>query len=61
MACLTCQLRQGWYWLYIVTNWNAAPRLTAVKDPARLQWQEITRIQHYVMATTGINAAAEGL
>jgi hypothetical protein len=40
--------RRDCYWLYIVTNCKADPKLEPpVKDPARFPWQEITKVEHY--------------
>jgi superfamily II DNA or RNA helicase len=41
--------RRDCYWLYVVTNCKDEPKLEAVKDPARFQWQEITKVEHYRM------------
>jgi len=41
--------RRDCYWLYVVTNCDAEPRLTTIKDPARLGWQEVTKVQHYAI------------
>jgi superfamily II DNA or RNA helicase len=40
--------RRDCYWLYVVTNCKAEPKLEApVRDPARFNWQEITKVEHY--------------
>jgi superfamily II DNA or RNA helicase len=39
--------RRDCYWLYVVTNCNSAPELEAIKDPARLDWREVTKVAHY--------------
>jgi superfamily II DNA or RNA helicase len=40
--------RPDCYWLYVVTNCDAAPRLEPpIKDPARLAWHEVTKVAHY--------------
>lgn len=40
--------RRGCYWRYIVTNCNTEPQLQEpTKDPARLQWHELTKVAHY--------------
>ena len=40
--------RRDCYWLYVVTNCRATPELqTPRKDPARLQWHEVSKVQHY--------------
>ena len=36
------------YWLYIVTNCKTSPTLRdPVPDPARLKWEEVTKVAHY--------------
>ncbi|MGH7802452.1 MAG: helicase-related protein [Thermodesulfobacteriota bacterium] len=43
--------RRDCYWLYIVTNCNAEPKLQEpVKDPARLKWNEVTKVSHYYLS-----------
>ena len=39
--------RRDCYWLYVVTDCNFGPLLQTVKDPAKFQWQEITKVEHY--------------
>jgi hypothetical protein len=39
--------RRDCYWLYVVTNCNAEPKLETIKDPARLDWREVTKVAHY--------------
>jgi hypothetical protein len=40
--------RRDCYWLYVVTNCRTAPELQEpIKDPARLQWHEVSKVQHY--------------
>ncbi len=46
------QDRRDCYWLYVVTNCDVEPNLTTIKDPARLDWQEVMRVQHYSLTTT---------
>jgi len=41
--------RRDCYWLYVVTNCNAAPRLTTVKDPATQPWQAVQKVEHYTL------------
>ena len=42
--------RRDCYWLYIVTNCADAPILQKpVRDPARIQWREVSKVQHYWM------------
>lgn len=40
--------RRDCYWLYVVTNCAAEPKLQEpIKDPARLPWHEVTKVAHY--------------
>jgi superfamily II DNA or RNA helicase/tetratricopeptide (TPR) repeat protein len=39
--------RRDCYWLYVVTDCNAEPKLEPIKDPARLDWHEVTKVAHY--------------
>ena len=40
--------RRDCYWLYVVTDCKTGPRLqNPVKDPARLQWHEVKKVDHY--------------
>ena len=44
-AKLNCE---GRYWLYVVTNCDVAPQLQEpIKDPARIAWHEVVKVQHY--------------
>jgi len=43
--------RRDCYWLYIVTGCDTAPRLQEpIRDPARLPWNEVTKVAHYYLA-----------
>ena len=40
--------RRDCYWLYLVTHCDSTPKLeTPIKDPARIAWHEVTKVQHY--------------
>lgn len=44
--------RRDCYWLYVVTGCATEPRLQdPVKDPARLEWREVSKVSHYYLAT----------
>ena len=52
--------RSDCYWLYVVTNCDAAPRLKEPRrDPATLAWQEVTKVAHYALSV-GALAAGSG-
>jgi len=43
--------RPDCYWLYVVTNCDDAPRLQEpIRDPARLDWHEVTKVAHYYLS-----------
>ncbi|MGH9334477.1 MAG: protein NO VEIN domain-containing protein, partial [Vicinamibacteria bacterium] len=43
--------RRDCYWLYIVTDCDSTPRLQEpVGDPARLDWNEVTKVAHYYLS-----------
>ena len=40
--------RRDCYWLYVVTNCAAQPKLQdPIPDPARFPWHEVSKVQHY--------------
>ncbi len=40
--------RRDCYWLYVVTHCRTAPELQEpIKDPARLPWHEVRKVDHY--------------
>jgi HEPN domain-containing protein len=52
--------RRDCYWLYVVTNCDAEPKLAAIKDPARFDWQEVIKVQHYSLSTTTLAQQSGG-
>lgn len=43
--------RPACFWLYIVTDRDNASRLKKpIRDPARLDWNEVTKVAHYYLA-----------
>jgi superfamily II DNA or RNA helicase len=47
--------RRDCYWLYIVTNCADMPTLQEpVKDPARLEWHEVTKVAHYYLSVNAM-------
>jgi len=47
--------RRDCYWLYVVTNCNTEPKLQEpIKDPARFDWNEVTKVQHYWLRSDAI-------
>jgi hypothetical protein len=49
--------RRDCYWLYVVTNSNASPQLQPpIKDPARFEWNEVTKVAHYYLTVPALTA-----
>ncbi|MDI6754962.1 MAG: helicase-related protein [Thermodesulfobacteriota bacterium] len=47
--------RRDCYWLYIVTNCKEEPKLQdPVKDPARLKWHEVKKVDHYYLTIDAV-------
>ncbi|HOE12821.1 MAG TPA: helicase-related protein [bacterium] len=47
--------RRDCYWLYVVTNCGTTPTMQEpIKDPARIPWHEVTKVQHYSMDVRAI-------
>ncbi len=43
--------RRDCFWLYVVTNCSTAPVLQEpIRDPARLDWTEVTKVAHYYLS-----------
>jgi hypothetical protein len=43
------------FWLYVVTDCDNAPRLQEpIRDPARLDWNEVTKVAHYYLAVNAM-------
>lgn len=52
--------RRDYYWLYIVTDCASEPRLQEpIKDPARLPWGEVAKVQHYQLSVNSLKQLAE--
>ncbi|MFH0812223.1 MAG: DUF3883 domain-containing protein [Pseudomonadota bacterium] len=47
--------RRDCYWLYIVTNCKVEPKFQdPVKDPARLKWHEVKKVDHYYLSVDAV-------
>jgi superfamily II DNA or RNA helicase len=47
--------RRDCFWLYVVTNCGDAPQLQEpIRDPARLAWNEVTKVAHYYLAVNAM-------
>src|SRR5207245_2157357 len=43
--------RRDCYWLYVVTGCDTSARLEEpIRDPARLEWHEVTKVAHYYLS-----------
>ena len=48
--------RPDCFWLYVVTDCDNAPRLQEpIRDPARLDWNEVTKVAHYYLSVDAMN------
>ena len=47
--------RPDCFWLYVVTDCGKTPRLQEpIRDPARLDWHEVTKVAHYCLAVNAM-------
>jgi hypothetical protein len=47
--------RRDCYWLYVVTNCkNEAQLQNPIKDPARLKWHEVKKVDHYYLSIDAV-------
>ncbi len=52
--------RRDCYWLYVVTDCDTNPRLQEpVRDPARLEWNEVTKVAHYYLSVNAMTKPME--
>ena len=52
--------RRDCYWLYVVTNCAVEPELQdPIADPARFQWREVRKVQHYWMDVKAMTGPTE--
>lgn len=54
----TAQRLREDYWLYAVFDCATNPKLNLVRDPARLDWEAIVKVEHYHVGPKQIQAAA---
>jgi hypothetical protein len=47
------------YWLYVVYNCASTPQVHIVRDPARLGWKPIVKVEHYQVGASTILQAEE--
>jgi hypothetical protein len=47
--------RRDCYWLYVVTHCDSVARLQdPIRDPARLDWTEVTKVAHYYLSVNAM-------
>jgi superfamily II DNA or RNA helicase len=47
--------RPDCFWLYVVTGCDTTPQLQEpIRDPARLDWNEVTKVAHYYLAVNAM-------
>lgn len=52
--------RPDCFWLYVVTNCSTAPVLQEpIRDPARLDWTEVTKVAHYYLSVDAMKKPME--
>ncbi len=52
--------RRDCYWLYVVTNCDTSPTLQdPIKDPARLPWNEVSKVEHYYLSVDAMKRPME--
>ncbi len=44
---LVAEDRRDCFWLYVVTDCKGSPTVNVIKDPARFEWHEVRKVQHY--------------
>lgn len=45
------------YWLYVAFNCGSTPELHTIQDPAKLDWQPVTKVEHYKVKPTAVREA----
>jgi len=48
---------KGDYWLYAVFNCANKPELNTIQDPARLEWQPVTKVEQYKVRPSAVRDA----
>ncbi|QEH31806.1 RNA polymerase-associated protein RapA [Aquisphaera giovannonii] len=48
---------KGDYWLYAVFNCAGKPELNTIRDPARLDWQPVTKVEQYKVRPSTVKEA----
>lgn len=53
----TAERLRGDYWLYVVFDCTTAPRLISIRDPVRLGWEPVVRVEFYQAGPAALLAA----
>lgn len=48
------------YWLYVVYNCASRPEIHPIHNPARLKWQPVVRVEHYLIKPDVLLQSGEG-
>jgi superfamily II DNA or RNA helicase len=48
------------YWLYVVFNCEGTPEIHPIRNPARLGWKPVVKVEHYAVNAQAILQAEEG-
>ena len=52
--------RRDCYWLYVVTDCDTVAALQEpIRDPARLDWNEVTKVAHYYLSVNAMTKPME--
>ena len=54
----TAQRLKGDFWLYTVFNCSSTPELHVIRNPARLDWQPVTKVEQYMVKPAAVMANA---
>ncbi|MDW8069733.1 MAG: DUF3883 domain-containing protein [Anaerolineae bacterium] len=55
----TAQRLRSDYWLYVVFDCATVPRLIPIRDPVRLQWEPVVRVEYYQAGPQALLAAGQ--
>jgi hypothetical protein len=52
--------RRDCYWLYVVTDCDTTAQLQEpIRDPARLDWHEVTKVAHYYLSVDAMSGPVQ--
>ena len=50
---------KGDFWLYAVFNCGSTPELNTIRDPARLDWQPVTKVEQYKVKPSAVRGGSQ--